>query len=652
MAYSTFQRNLFYVGAFLVATAVLGISVASMRIFGPRPPVAERGSVDLRGWNFAKSGSVPLGGEWSFVSDRLVGGAEFDSVDAGTRRLPDTRFSTSSALRKTDGSGTYRLTILVESGRQNLALRYSSARTAMEIEANGSIVARVGNPSLDSELASPAVGGGIVRLDAPEGKLDLIVRVSNHEHRWGGIARPFSLGEERALTEEKNMEDTWLLLVVGALVGVAANSFFIFAFRNRERAYLHFAFFALLVALRALVSGDYLASTLFPALGYGSMVRLEQLSLYLTVPAASLFFSYLFPQDISRLELFALVAPGVAFALLIPVAPLPVLSWSLALYAFIATLSAIFGYAVYCVRPLMHRRTASGIVFAAGTFLIVSALGNIAYGFFVVRGESSFPLGLPIFVIVQTLALAARFTKAFDTVETLSAQLASTNAQLEGEIGIATDARRRLEVAVAEKDILLREVHHRVKNSLQIVTSIINLQSHRAKDPAALEAYRSVSDRIRAIASVHDKLYGLESEKRIPLGDYAKDLMEQFSKSYGQDAKVIQMEADDIEVPMDLCIELGLILTELVVNAFRHALIPAGGGSIRIELRREETGLRLSVADQGPGFPSGYTPGSTNSVGFKIITSLALKRAGRVELSEGPHAVVTVRIPFALEKLA
>jgi two-component sensor histidine kinase len=649
MAYSTVQRNLFYVGAFLVATAALGIAAASGRIFAPRPPAAERGSLDLRNWDFSRSLSVPLGGEWSFVPDRLVNGSEFDSIEAGYRRVPDTRFMAAPSIRDTSGSGTYRMKILLGAQSRNLALRYSAARTAMEIEVNGSVVAEAGRPSLERALARPAFRSGIVRLNAGEGELDLVVRVSNHEHRWGGIAQAFTLGEEHKLTDGKRTEDTWLLLVVGALVGVAGNSFFIFTFRKRERAYLHFALFALLVALRALVTGDYLAATIFPGLGYDAIIRIEYAALYLLVPAGTLFFSSLFPEDVSRFEFLAHLLPSLAFALLIPFAPLLVLSWSLLPYAIIGVISVVTGYLILCVRPLRHHRTASGIVFTAGTLLFISGISNIAYATFVSHGEHGFPLGLPIFVIVQTLALAARFTKAFDTVETLSAQLASTNAQLEGEIGIATDARRRMELALAEKDILIREVHHRVKNSLQIVTSIINLQSHRAKDPAALEAYRSVSDRIRAIASVHDKLYGLESEKRIDLGEYARDLMDQFSKSYGQGAGVIELEADKIEVPMDLCIEIGLVLTELVVNSFRHALIPTGRGSIRIELRRDDGEMRLVVADMGPGFPSGYVPGATNSVGFKIVTSLVSKRSGRVELSAGPCAKVTVHIPFAAE---
>jgi len=212
---------------------------------------------------------------------------------------------------------------------------------------------------------------------------------------------------------------------------------------------------------------------------------------------------------------------------------------------------------------------------------------------------------------------------------------------------IATDTRLRLETAVVEKDKLLQEVHHRVKNSMQIVSSIISLQTHRTRDPAALEAYHSVNDRIRAISGVHDTLYGLDSEQRVSLGTYARDLIRQFTASRGEGEARIELRSDDIEVPMDLCIELGLMLTELISNAYRYAVIPSGRGTIRIDFRLERDNLLLSVGDEGPGFPPGFAADTAESVGFKIVTTLARQRGGMVSLSSGPGAVVSLRIPLA-----
>jgi len=645
------SKPLLVTGAIIFGTIAITIGAASLaRALGPRTPRAEDGTLDLRDWDFASSGSVNLGGRWKFLPEEFSSLADLDSRPAGsisTRNVPDIRpWLTKNALRGT-GSGTYWLRILLPPGSRGLAVRYSSVRTAFELEVNGSVAARIGNPSLDPALAVAAFNPGIVRVDAVDGRLDIVARVSNHEYRWGGIARPFALGDRDRMLAAKRAQDIGLLVLVGFVVGIAANSSFIFAFRRREKAYLYFAVFAVTVALRALVAEDAILTTALPSLGFGLLVRLQYASLILLLPSGALFFAHLFPEDIGRREMTGLVVPSLALILFLAFAPLIAATWGFLLFAPILLASTTWGFAILCVRPILRRRPASGIVLGAGILLLASAAASGYYVIGFAKGEISFSIGPPIFVIVQTLALAKRFTSAFDKVEALSSELELANSSLKVEIGVATDARLRLETALVEKEKLLQEVHHRVKNSLQIVSSIINLQTYRTRDPAALQAYLSVNDRIRAISGVHDTLYGLDSEERVSLGPYARELVQQFTASRGEGEADIELRADDIDVPMDLCIELGLAFTELISNAYRYAVVPAGRGKIRVELRVERGQLLLLVGDDGPGFPPGFSADAADSVGFKIITLLARQRGGTVSLSSGPCAVVTLRIPLA-----
>ena len=643
----TIPQTLYFAGAMLVAS--VAVILGATAFFRTDAPVPMEGRLDLRSWDFSRQAPVPLAGTWQFVPDRLVSDDGFAAAGPSmVRHVPDTRFLNDQGFFHGSGSGTYRLEILLPPGTRNLGLRYSTMWSAFEVEANGVVVAKGGTLGSATAPTRPEYVAGTAPLPPLPERLVLVVRVSNQEYRWGGIVQPLILGDEAVLAAQKRWNDLMVLLLVGTLVGIAANSLFLFAFRRRDLVNISFAAFAVMVALRALTSGDNLLTVMVPGLGFDAFLRLEYLSLYSLVPLAALFFSRLFPEDISRTEML-FVLPAAAFLLLVPFASWTVLSWSLLPYFFISFCLVTYGYVAACLRPAMRHRQGAGIVLTTGTVLWAAVLLNFHEEVLLAHAESTFPLGLTCFVIIQSLVMARRFTWAFETAESLTEELKEANRKLAEEAREAEDAKDGLEAALAEKDILLKEVHHRVKNSLQIVLSIINLQARRTKDPGALAAYSSVRDRIRAISSVHSRLFGLESEKRIDLAKYAKDLIQSFSESYADARAEFHFESEAIQVPMDLCLEIGLVFTELVLNAYSHAVMPAGGGVIRIVLHQDAGAICLRVADEGPGFPAGFVAQDVKTIGFRIILSMINQRGGSLSILPGPGAGIEVRFPLAAE---
>jgi two-component sensor histidine kinase len=163
-----------------------------------------------------------------------------------------------------------------------------------------------------------------------------------------------------------------------------------------------------------------------------------------------------------------------------------------------------------------------------------------------------------------------------------------------------------------------------------------------------LAAYASIRDRIRAVSLVHEKLYSLESGKSVELGAYARELAAQLSESYGMAEGGIVLEAAPEVLSADLCIDLGIIMTELVSNAYKYAIEPGGGGEIRIRIARSASGLELVVEDDGPGFPVGFAFEGTPTLGFRLVTSLVKKRGASIGLRKGRGAAVTVRFPISI----
>jgi len=610
------------VAALLVATLVVTWGWGELE--GPQP---QQGVFDLRGWN---QKPLTLGGTWAFDPGRWVGSQDFGRDGVLIRQVPDTRFTYPGGGLVADGSGTYRLRLTLPPV-EGLGLRYSTVWTSFEVEVNGRVIV-------------PPARAGILALEAADvatGQAEVLVRVANEGYRWGGIIRPFVLGRVSDLAAQKAWDDGLLVLVIGALLGLAINAAFLFAFR-RDPVYPAFALFALSAVFRSLTSGDALLWVLLPGLDFETFVRIQYTSFYLMMPAGALFFYRLYLEDIGVRELAWFLVPHAVFLSLVPWAPLLVLSWSLVPYVPVALGLLVYGYYLACLRPTLRGRPGALTDLVAGTVLFAAVLANMHHEVLDARAETALPWGMALFVLVQSLVMGQRFTWAFDRAEGLSTELKTSYQALMLEARAAEEARDQLQALVAEKDVLLKEVHHRVKNHLQVISSIINLQSRRSKDPAVVAAYAAVRDRIRALATIHERLYGLNAESRIPVDGYLADLVDQFERSYPGEARFC-LEVDPLEVSLDFCSDLGLIVTELVLNAYRH-----GSGDITLGLRVRDDFLVLTVADQGPGFPPGFDPRGADTVGYKIVTNLAAHRGGAVVVNQGPRARVEVTLaPWA-----
>jgi two-component sensor histidine kinase len=630
---------------FLMAGGVLLLTIGALLAVGqlsrPRLPVPVEGILDLRSWDFRR-GAISLGGTWEFVDERLVDGSEFPAEKPGFRRIPDTRFSRGKGFFTGTGGGTYRLRIQLPPGSQSLGLRLSAIRTAYEVEVQGQVLARVGIPSEDQAREIPAIGSVVLSILPSSDTFDLVIRVSNHQFRWGGIVIPPLLGPWDSLVQAKNTEERVALLLAGILAGTALFTLIFFFFRRKDPAFLSFSVFSLLVIIRSLTTGDQLLAQLATGIGFNAFVRIQHLSMYSMLPSATIFFATLFPDDISSNERKAFLVIAALPLVLIPWAPIPVLSWSLFVYFFMTLGLLGYGYWALCIRLVLRRRQKAALILAAGTALLGILIINFGYELFEAKAESEFPWGAMVFVLIQAVVLAYRSTRAFDQTERLTVELKQSNRALASETREAEEARSQVERSLAEKEVLLKEVHHRVKNSLQIVLSIIGMEARRTMEPEVREAYQGIRERIRAISLVHDRLYGLESERRMDLGDYLGELISHLGEGFGEHPVLFETGGGPVQLPMDFCLDLGLVVTELVINSYRHGQRAGTPGSVKVRLDHDGQVLRLAVADDGPGFPRDFLPESAHSVGFKIVSSLIRGRNGRLQISSDSGARVEV----------
>lgn len=211
-----------------------------------------------------------------------------------------------------------------------------------------------------------------------------------------------------------------------------------------------------------------------------------------------------------------------------------------------------------------------------------------------------------------------------------------------------------LKQLVAAHDVMVREVHHRVKNNLQVISSVLSLQAHFVRDKDALEMFKESANRIKSIAFIHEKLYRTDQPAAVDFKAYVYDLAHSLFEFYGLDAKriVLILDIDDVSFHMDRAVPCGLILNELLTNAMKHAFPAGKKGNIRIELKEHRSGrgrksanYRLKVRDNGVGLPRAFQLGKTNSLGMKIIRLLTKQIGGTVEMIRSHGTIFQVTFP-------
>lgn len=192
------------------------------------------------------------------------------------------------------------------------------------------------------------------------------------------------------------------------------------------------------------------------------------------------------------------------------------------------------------------------------------------------------------------------------------------------------EAEENLRRSLNEKEILLREVHHRVKNNLQIISSLLNLQSLGTEGEEVRDVLMESQGRIKVMAMIHEHLYRSESLASINFRDYVERLVEDIIISHGTGIRKV-IEVDDIKPDIDTAIPLGLIINELVTNSVKYAF-PDGTGTVTVRIRSHDDEVSLVVADDGVGLPEDIEPENTDTLGLSLVSILTAQLDGTLTI--------------------
>jgi PAS domain S-box-containing protein len=229
-------------------------------------------------------------------------------------------------------------------------------------------------------------------------------------------------------------------------------------------------------------------------------------------------------------------------------------------------------------------------------------------------------------------------------------ELETINARIKNELSERQLAESRAVASLREKEVLLKEIHHRVKNNLQVIASLLRLQADSLTDPAARSAFLDSQQRVHSMALAHEHLYQSRSLARIKMAEYITSLVNSLRRSYVQAASSIQLKIQiaDVELDVEQTVPIGLIISELVSNSFKYAFTPPATSSweLWIKLANDKPDrLMLEVGDNGRGIPDDVEIAKPLSMGLHLVQSFVLQLNGQLTVRRRPETVFFISIP-------
>lgn len=242
---------------------------------------------------------------------------------------------------------------------------------------------------------------------------------------------------------------------------------------------------------------------------------------------------------------------------------------------------------------------------------------------------------IPFFISLDTAAILDEKGK-FKGFRTTLTDI-SERKKMEGEIGDS----------LKEKELLLKEIHHRVKNNLQVISSLLNMQSRYIKNKTDQELFRESQTRAKSMALIHERLYQSTDLRRIDFGEYIKTLTYDLYHSYGGNPNTIKLniELEPIMVDINTAVPCGLIVNELLSNTLKHAFPNGRRGELNIKFYSKNKNLVLIVRDDGVGFPEDLNFRNTESLGLNLVNTLVGQINGEIEIMVDHGTEFKIKFP-------
>lgn len=653
-------------GALLALLLLLCLGLWGCQASAPDAPTPNRGAVDLSAWDAAQ-GPLALDGEWEVRWGALLEPGDFAAPDApapdyAQLPAPWSRSMPGADLFRATGEATYRIVLRCKPGAEHLALRLSNVNAAWRLWAAGRLVAQSGTPGPDAATEQPRPSVAVVPLPphlpeqgANQGAdqdgampLELVLQVSNHNFREGGVLSTPVIGPESLLLAQQQHDAGVALAIAGALLVMGVYHAALYFFRRNNVSPLLFAAYCLLWLCNyaGSDSSGWAARILIPALPPSGLERIALAGLFLSVPVGFTFFRSLYPQEFSRRVQSGTWAMGAAFTALAALGSPLATSTVLPLYYLISS-----SLILYCFlrlhRARRHGRSGATFIFAGFLLLGLVALHDMLTDLRLVNSTPMLAPGLLLFIMSQAFALSQRLSQAFSSVETLSGQLEHKNLVLEAEMAERNRLEREIiNISEEERRRMSVDLHDGVCQLLtaaRLRCAVLSNMPRTSGESAELAKLSSLLEEL--VDQAYDLSHGLWPLEHGAgsTGPSLGDMIRRFSLSSGVPIDLALERACE-SCPSANVTQLYRIAQEALTNAVKHAK------PRRINVRftcRAGGDASLTVRDDGIG--RARAAGSKGGLGMGIMAHRARMIGGDLSIRDGREGGTVVRCSVPCE---
>ncbi|MDH3976683.1 MAG: ATP-binding protein [Deltaproteobacteria bacterium] len=420
----------------LLSIALLCFILSGCSAYDKRP-LAKKGLLDLTSSEFEKNRIVNLDGQWEFYWNKLLSpedfrsGVQFEST--GYIDLPQTwdDYNLDGKNLQTDGYATFRLLLKIKEDDEFKALRVTKVLSAYNLWVNGKLLATSGTVGVSHVTEKPRLSQIICRIEPGSDELELILQISNHNYRNGGLMSSISFGSEEQIHKSQNRERALTIFILSALMVMGGYHFVLYMLRRKDLAPLFFGLYCLFWVVNNLFSSPsgWLIQFILPHTSWTVFYRIGLMAYYLSNPVFIMFLYSLFPRECSVAVIRIYQFIGVIFSLPLFFMSVKLMSHAVPVYH-LFTFILIF-YSIYLlVKAVLRKREGALIILAGFGIIAVSGANDMLHDSRVIDTGYIIPTGLLIFIIFQSFVLSMRFSRAFSSVEKLSGDLEEKNITL------------------------------------------------------------------------------------------------------------------------------------------------------------------------------------------------------------------------------
>lgn len=392
-------------------------------------PAAQKGFLDLSDWNFERDGITELSGDWEFYWNEHLSNLELNLRPLGDEVLmPVPANWNASGIYPALGFATYRLEILL-ADRTPLALKFRTVGTAYRLFIDGKKLSEVGQPGQSLVSSTPEYRAKIIDFTPKSRRVEIILQVSNFHHRNAGLWEAINIGKPEDLRDLRSNRMSLDLILYGAIVMMALYNLITWLTRTENQSGLFLGLFCMLISTRILLVDERYLTEFFSGIGWSLSTRIEYFSWMISMPIFLNFVRSLFPAEVSRLVLRVFWAITIVFATLSLLLPITFATELAPPFQIVTLLGMAYG--AVSIGLAVWRRKEGSYLFALGALCLYgTAISDIMTVMLTLDVDNSMQIGLFLFVLLQSIQVSLRSSRAFQTVEAQSSELAKTNLEL------------------------------------------------------------------------------------------------------------------------------------------------------------------------------------------------------------------------------